>query len=298
MTDPVFLHYDQAALDAQYAHFDRVPGARDILARHDAAAARVLTAQPFVLLRYGAAPSQIIHITAAPQAEKPGGEGPLVVFFHGGGWRFMSPMAFAHVVPAFHAMGASVALPGFVQRPDATMPEIVAQCRAAVATLARQSQGSLPGNGRLVVAGVSSGAHLAAMCALPEWAVEAGITPGRIAGAICLCGMYDLEPLHLSGRNEDLSLDVATARALSPAQGDGSGLAPPPLVVAYGATESVEMARQAVSLAASWRRADAGAAVIAAAGRNHFDLLDDLSVPNSALAAATQRLLRHGAAQV
>jgi arylformamidase len=133
------------------------------------------------------------------------------------------------------------------------------------------------------------------MCALPGWRKAAGLPLDAVAGLAGLCGMYDLEPIRLSSRNATLELDAGTARAMSPAAGDGARQAPPPAVAAYGARESEEMARQARALASGWAAAGGEVAVIAAKGRNHFDLLDDLAIPESALAQAVRGLVTRAA---
>jgi arylformamidase len=289
MSGAVFLGYDQAALDAQYAHFARVPDAAEILRQQAQASARVLAERSFQQISYGSDPAQVLHLSLSPTPAA-----RLVVFFHGGGWSAMGPTDFAHVVPAFHALGASVALAGFVQRPLASLAEIVAQCRRAVLHAGRLGRAAgLPHGSGLIVAGVSSGAHLAAMCAMPGWAAEAGSDVPPVAGALLLSGMYDLEPVRLSGRNAALGLDARSTVALSPVTDDGSGLAPPPAVISHGADESAEMARQACALATAWRRRNGAARVVAAHGRNHFDLSEDVARPGTALHDAARSLLCH-----
>ena len=125
---------------------------------------------------------------------------------------------------------------------------IVEQCREAVAWLRREGpRYGVPAQ-RLVVAGHSAGGHLAAMLVATDW--RGARLAWRLAGAMAISGVFDLEPLLQVSFNTDLQLDAAQARAMSPIH-----LAPRdavPLLVAVGADETGEFIRQSWRLWERW----------------------------------------------
>ena len=80
---------------------------------------------------------------------------------------------------------------------------IVEEVRRAVATLLERPPGLDLDPDRVVLAGHSAGAHLAAMVA------TADPTMSGLAGLVLVSGIYELEPLIGTSVNERLGLDVA-----------------------------------------------------------------------------------------
>ena len=107
--------------------------------------------------------------------------------------------------------------------------EIVEECRAAVASLSRFD--------RLVVAGSSAGAHLAAMAAL---ALLLARLAEPVKGAVLVSGIYDLEPLIGTSINAALGLDSATAARNSPLRQALEGLPAQPCLLGRERDRSVQ----------------------------------------------------------
>ena len=101
---------------------------------------------------------------------------------------------------------------------------------------------------RIFLLGNSSGGHLAGML------MGAGEAP-LARGALLVSGIYDLEPVRLSSRNEYLQLDPATARSPSERMPSGGR----PLIVGWGEGELDEFQRQSREFAAAW--SESGGAV-------------------------------------
>jgi acetyl esterase/lipase len=199
---------------------------------------------------------------------------PTVLFFHGGFWSRNDKTTFRFLTDAFARAGLNAAFAGYRLAPQASMDEIAADAAAACEFLRNNLRKLGLAERDLVLAGWSSGAHLVA---------QLMGRPG-IAAGIAVSGLYDLIPMQLSGMNAVLRLDADSARRNSPI------LHPPrhaaPLLVAYGAEELPEFARQSVDFAAAWRAAGLDARLLPLPGRHHHASLEEFYEPGGLLAQA------------
>lgn len=214
---------------------------------------------------------------------------PLLVFIHGGYWRSLDKEDFSFLAPAFVRAGVAVAMPNYGLAPATSIADMVRQMLRAMAWLYRH----LPERGidanRIVVAGHSAGAHLAAMMLAADWPLLAGDLPRQLVrGAVCISGIYDLQPLvRAPFLSEDLQLDDPTARLVSPV--DYLPNADTPLVTAVGGDESSEFQRQNRLIRDAWPhcfRHD-----IALPGRHHLASVEALGEAGHPLHRATLQLL-------
>lgn len=111
---------------------------------------------------------------------------PWAFYFHGGGWAFGTPEAFAAAAHPWLAAGFRVVLPSYRRPPLHWLPDIVADCRRAVAAVA----GLAAATGRPLsvpqIGGISAGGHLAALLALhPDWWKSAGWPAGPDHALLC-----------------------------------------------------------------------------------------------------------------
>jgi arylformamidase len=227
-------------------------------------------AHPPTIVRYGRGERQTIDLFALDGAAEP----PLLVFFHGGYWQELSKRESAFAAPHCLAQGIAFAAVDYTLAPSATLSEIVAECRAALASLSRFS--------RVAVAGSSAGAHLAAMVALDSGA--------RVSGAVLVSGIYDLEPLIGTSINGALGLDAIEANRNSPL-GKLRNVFPPSLVC-WGDNETDQFKRQSRAFAQALRAAGSDCVEFECAGRNHFDVILDLADPATELGRRTLDLVR------
>jgi arylformamidase len=227
-------------------------------------------------LRYGAAPRALIdYFPAPPSARAPG----LIVYFHGGYWQELSKEDSAFLAPAWHAAGFAHAVVGYTLAPDASVPEIVAECRAAVTWLQAHAGRFGFDAGGMVLAGSSAGGYLAAACA--------GAAPVALRGIVPVSGIFDVSPLVGTSINDALGLDTAIAASLDLLR---AGPRFPPAVVAWGEIETGAFKSQSRAFAARLT-ADATRCVsLEVPGRNHFDVILELGNPASALFAAARAL--------
>jgi arylformamidase len=237
-------------------------------------------------LHYGSAPAQRLDLFVPPPAAGRGVP-PLLVFIHGGYWQELSKDESAFAAADCVERGIACAVLDYTLAPQATLTQIVAECRQALVWLHAQAPVLGVDARRIVVAGSSAGAHLAAMVALRE--TVAGVAPVPIHAVVLVSGIYELEPLTGTSINRALGLDVATARELSPGVRDLSGF--PPAVVCWGSVETTQFKQQSLAFAARLGRACRACRMFEVPQRNHFDVILDLADDRTELGRATLGVL-------
>lgn len=274
---PVYLTYSQAELDAQYNQGTLVPDITPYRERWAAESARVRDALPCQLdVPYGDGLDEKLDIF--PAENGPNGV-PVMLYVHGGAWRALSKNESSFPAECFTNAGAAWVATDFTLVPAGTLAEQVRQNRAALTWLWNNARSFGGDPNRIYVAGHSSGAHVAATLVQDNWRRSAGLPEDVIKGAVLVSGMYDLEPVRLSARNDYLELDELTAARLSPIRNIPERL--PPLALFWGAGELDEFRRQPRHFAETlWSREyEAEAAEISDA--NHFDLSFGFADPKS-----------------
>ena len=227
-------------------------------------------------IAYGASAAEKLDIFPAE-----GRSEALLVFIHGGYWRSRDKSDFSYLAPAFTRRGVTLALPNYGLCPEVGIEDIVKQNLLAIAWLWHYGARYGVNPGRLYVAGHSAGAHLTAMMLAARWNAYMPQLPyNLVKGGLAISGIYDLEPLvHAPFVNQDLKLDAALARRLSPVHIPPATTAP--LYTAVGGEESDEFKRQNALIARTWRYAFAGD--LPMPGCNHLTVLEKLADPNSIL---------------
>jgi len=264
----------EAGLEAQYDNRARVPEHAQIFAQwtRDAAAYRAQAAaekRAEVGLRYAASARQTIDLFHAAIDRA-----PLAVFIHGGYWRSLEPSQFSHMAAGLNARGVTVAVVGYDLCPQVSIATIIEEMRAACLFLWRRF--SRP----FLAYGHSAGGHLAGAMLATDWAAL-GAPARLVPAAFSLSGLFDLTPLVDLSMNQDLRLDAAEARRVSPL------FWPVPRGATFdslvGALESAEFQRQARIIAQAWGEAGVATQFATVAGKNHFTVCDDLADPKSAM---------------
>ena len=223
-------------------------------------------------LSYGDTPRQTVDLFLPQAAER----APLAMFVHGGWWRSLEPSSFSQMARGLNARGVTVAVAGYDLCPIVTIADIVNQIRRACAFLwQRQAK-------RMLVYGHSAGGHLAAAMVATDWPALYPKAPADLVPAgSAMSGVFDLAPLVGISVNQDLRLDAAEARRLSPAFWPiGAGRTFDAVV---GGLESSEFKRQSRLIAQTWQQNGATARYQEAAGTNHFTIIDALADPQSAM---------------
>ncbi|MEM6641117.1 MAG: alpha/beta hydrolase, partial [Pseudomonadota bacterium] len=169
---------------------------------------------------------------------------PLLIYVHGGFWQQLSrresAFAGAHVLAA----GGALAAVGYTLAPAASLTQIVAEVRAAVAFLYANAEDYGLDCSRFVIAGSSAGAHLAAMVIAADGSSD---THDLIHGAVLVSGVYNLQAVIRSYVNDVAGITEDESVALSPARWPAACRGP--VTVAYGEREPSEFKRESLTYA-------------------------------------------------
>lgn len=189
---------------------------------------------------------------------------PLLVYIHGGYWQKLSAADSLFNASDAIIEGVSLHAVEYTLAPQASVHEIVQECLADVLSVIAELNPA-----RMVLAGCSAGAHLAAMCARNIEIAQ------RLDGLALLSGIYDLRPLVVTPTNDPLRLTPESAAALSPqllSPVEGVSRA----LLAVGRAESTEFIRQNDEYAIHLRRGGAHVDSMIVESRDHFNLPYDL----------------------
>jgi arylformamidase len=262
----VWLDYTQQELDYNYDQRALVLNFQEYFDRYDADSKRVRAALDCRLdVSYGLSEIETLDIFPAGKAGA-----PVVLFIHGGAWTRQSKDVVSYPAEHFVAAGANFIAINFGLVPAVTLDEQIRQARAAIAWTYREAAGFGADPERLYVVGHSSGAHVTGMTMVTDWDREFGLPRDVIKGAMAFSGMYELEPVRLSARNEYMKLDhdaVDRNSSIRHIPDDG-----PPLIIGCGGAEHEEFRRQTKAFAEAWRAAGRPCQEFDLPGLNHFDV--------------------------
>ncbi len=287
MTNKIYGDYDQEQLDAQFNNRARWPEHPEYFARWttDSAAARERL-DGHLDLHYGAGARETLDLFVPAG----GGTVPLLAFIHGGYWQSLDKSDFSYLAPPFLEAGFAFASINYDLAPQAHLPEMVRQVRAAMAWLYRHGADYDIDAARLHLAGHSAGGHLTAMALATDWSEASAVGPDLpddlIKGGCSVSGIYDLEPIRLSYQQAVLDIEEGTMKDISPLY--NLPVHPVPLILALGSEESEQFHRQQADFLEAWRAAGLNAEVVELGGRNHFTAIDALGDREHALFAAVK----------
>jgi arylformamidase len=284
---PVYLDYDQAALDAAYNQATYAPNREQLIKRRirDSELARLRVGEP-ERLAYG--PTEIEQVDIYRAECNPA---PVFVFIHGGAWRSGRSKEFATPAEMFLAAGAHYVVPDFacVQDVGGTLMVLSDQVRRAIAWIYDNAARLGIDRNQIYIGGQSSGGHLAAVALTTDWPRDFGLPVDIIKGGMCISGMYDLTPVRLSARNAYVAFDDATVAALSPMR--HLDRLPGPVIVAYGTCETPEFQRQNREFAAAVENAGKKVQLLVGEHYNHFEFPETLCNPYGLLGRAVLDLM-------
>jgi arylformamidase len=273
--------------EAEYNNRARVPEHPDIFARwareaEDYRAEAMKERRAELGLSYGSTMRQVIDLFS-PKSDVTRSDvtrrnvtAPLALFIHGGYWRSLEPSLFSQMARGANAHGIAVAVVGYDLCPQVTIAEIIDQIRHACLFLWLRT------GRRMMVYGHSAGGHLAAAMVATDWQSLYPKAPADLVPtAYSISGLFDLSPLVHVAMAQDLRLDAAEARSVSPL------FWPPPrgrvLDAVVGELESSEFLRQSRVIADVWEKGGAQTRYQEIAGTNHFAVLDALTDPQSGM---------------
>jgi arylformamidase len=255
--------------EAEYNNRARVPEHPQIMGGWGKDAAAYRAAKPPVEVAYGKGERERFDLFEA-------GDGPVVLFIHGGYWQALDKSVFSHMAKGLNDRGVSVAVTSYDLCPKVPLDRIVGQMRQAARTLWERS-------GRpIVAAGHSAGGHLAACLLATDWAMIDPKLPKQIAhSAYAISGLFDLEPLVKTSLNGALKLIPREARRLSPLH--WKALPGATLDAVVGGAESYEYHRQSETIAQTWAAQGVATRYESVPDANHFTVIGPLADKDSAM---------------
>jgi arylformamidase len=213
-------------------------------------------------IAYGPDECERLHFFPAAQAGA-----PLLVFVHGGYWQELTEYESSFAAADVVAHGAAFAALGYGLAPTYRLDEITAMVRRGVRWLYDNASVLGIDARRIVLAGHSAGAQLAAMC----------LSETKVRAAVLISGLYDLEPLMRTSIGVAIGLSPDEAARNSPVRLLRDGL--PPLLVGYGSDETAGFAEQQGLLLTAARAALVPVDALVVPGRHHFDVPLGLADP-------------------
>lgn len=211
-------------------------------------------------LRYGPDERQALDLFLPEGAPK-----GLLAFIHGGYWLAFGREDWSHLAAGAVRRGWACALPSYSLAPAARVSEMTAEIARALHVAAAR----LPGV-PLVVTGHSAGGHLAARMGCDDQPLPV------VRRVVPISPLAELAPLMATEMNDSLCLDPAECAAESPAR---MSLRPGCTAhVVVGGQERPAFLWQARLLSEHW-----ACPWTVMPDRHHFDVIDDLEDPDSAL---------------
>ena len=272
MTDPGWA-------EREYNPRHLVPDAGRIYERWPGLAAATRARRPPLTSRYGDHPRETLDLfpAGAAQGGTHGVSHGTVLFIHGGYWRAFAKDDFSWIADGFVDQGFSVAILNYPLCPDVTLARIVESTRRGFVHLWQNCLGDAERR-QVVVTGHSAGGYLSALHLATDW-TTLGLPENPIDAIVPISGVFALAPLIDTSMNAAIGLDAGSADALSLMSTAPLSRARVAFVV--GRDESGEFHRQSHDMAERWR--SLAPTVLALPGRNHFDVIDGLAEPGSAL---------------
>lgn len=222
----------------------------------------------FSVEAYGPAPRCRIDLCRPPTTAT-AAPAPLFVFIHGGYWRALDRSIFTFMARPWLDAGAMAALVGYELAPAATVEQMVGQTQAAIGWLLERAGPLGFDPNRVLICGHSAGAQLGAL------SLAQAATGWCAAAYVGISGVYDIEPLLRTTVNQDIRLEAAQARALSPLHRPVQTRTR--YLCAAGAAETEGFRGQTQAFTRHLQQAGAQATSWEAPGRTHFDVLEDMA---------------------
>lgn len=227
-------------------------------------------------LEFGQGPRGRFDLYPASPASVPATPKPLVVFFYGGNFTGGVRGDYRFVGSAIARLGYTTAIPDYRLYPEVRFPAFIEDAARAVVASQRVAAEHGADPRRVILAGHSAGAYIAAMLALePRYLRAAGGNPDDIVGWVGLSGPYDIEPN--SAELRDVFDSQATPDVYRPLR-RVNGRSPPVLLL-HGAADDIVGPFHSERLAAKLTSLGVPVTLHVYPERRHADTVASLSVP-------------------
>lgn len=237
---------------------------------------------------YGPDPRQRLDLYAP--AQPPRTPVPLLVFFYGGAWNSGRRQDYAWVGQALAAQGYVVAVVDHRLVPSVRYPAFIEDGARAVAKACELALAHGGDPDRIVLAGHSSGAYIAAMLAYgPDYLAAAGVERGRVKAFAGLSGPYDFYPFDVDASVQAFG-QAPDPRMTQPVNLDLRGA--PPTFLGHGSKDVTVRVRNSESLARALGAAGDQVELKIYPGLDHKDAVLALSRPFRGKAPVLDDMMR------
>lgn len=223
-------------------------------------------------LAYGEGPRQRLDVYAP--ASTASGPRPVIVFFYGGSWNSGSRSGYAFVGRALAARGFVTVIPDYRLVPEVVYPGFVLDGASAVRWVREHVRDYGGDPDRIVLAGHSAGAYIAAMLAMDErW-----LGPDRavVRGFAGLAGPYDFAPFTVGASIQAFG-DWRNPAETQPVTWAGAG--DPPALLLAGEKDTIVRPRNSDALAAKLRAGSVPVEVKRYPGIGHIGIVTAIAKP-------------------
>lgn len=214
---------------------------------------------------------------------------PIHVFIHGGYWQELSKNESAFAAPNFVDHNIIFIAFDYTLAPEANLFEIVDQTRRGIISIIKKaaSFGGDPNN--ITISGSSAGGHLVAEILSTNWK-EYDFDECPVKGALCLSGVFDLEPIVDTYVNDPLKMTKEDAHNLSPLYHVPDHSCP--IIFTVGENETSEFHRQTQEYMEACNEKGIETSYIEMIRINHFDIALELNKKDSPLFQAVLKQIK------
>lgn len=222
--------------------------------------------------RYAEGPMGMLDVYAPKQTSTT--PRPVIVFFYGGSWQWGDRQPYTFVGKALAARGFVTIIPDYRKVPEVRYPGFVEDGAAAV-RWARAHARDYGGDGeRIVLAGQSAGAYIAAMLAVDgRWL---GRDRAAVRGLAGLAGPYDFAPFTTDAGKAAFGQWPRPEETQPVTHADAGS---PPALLLTGDDDDVVRPRNSDALAAALTKAGVSAEVKRYPGIGHIGILTAIARP-------------------
>lgn len=224
----------------------------------------------------------------------PQGEGPhgVLYFIHGGGLMDGDKKTYGYIGEYFAGQGLVTVVPNYRLSPGVAHPAHIEDVAASFAWVHANIENHGGDPDRILVAGHSAGAYLAALLAAdPSYLAAHDLSPADISAVAPISGFYYVERLAPDRPKTVWGRDEADWLAASPAQ--HASAAVPPILFLYADGDAPERRKESEDMAALLRgKGHASAETQQIAGRNHVSIVRKIGSDGDETTAALLKFAR------
>jgi acetyl esterase/lipase len=222
-------------------------------------------------IAYGGNPRQVLDVYV-PKDARPGL--PVVVFFYGGSWQHGERALYSFVGEALTSRQYIAVIADYRLWPEVGFPLFIDDGASVVAWTHANIAAHGGDPGRIVLAGHSAGAHIAAMLTLDRAYLAKAGTPDVVTGFVGLAGPYDFLPL----TDPELQALFGPPAGLAATQPINFVRADaPPLWLAHGTADTTVAPKNSINLAARTHAVGGRATLKLYDGYSHVGLVARLA---------------------